>query len=324
MEKLKVADLKNMREDDAKRPFVSIVLLKSNQKRTAKNGSEFLTLDLGDNSGSFSAMCFESSQPFQALKDAKVGTAYEIAGIAEFYQGRFSPKIESARRLEDGELSMAMETLVEVSPLNPSEMREELERAISEISNDALRATVNMVLEDTHGDFFKSTAAVKMHHAYVYGLLEHTLKTARMVMALLPLYPFINRDLAIAGCILHDVGKVLEYEQSPVSDRTRTGILHGHVVLGYRMVRRAGIKCGLNPDTLERLEHIILSHQGEPEWGAAVRAATPEAVFVSSIDNFDAKMGAVEYALRNAGDSEFVEVGALKSKILSTPADDRK
>ena len=156
-----------------------------------------------------------------------------------------------------------------------------------------------------------------MHHAYVFGLLEHTLKTARMASALLPLSPFVDADLALAGCILHDIGKVREYSQGLVPERTKIGILQGHVVLGYRIVRGAGLKNGLKRSILERLEHIILSHQGEPEWGAAARAATPEAVFVSNVDNFDAKMGAIEAALASAGDAEFVEVGALRAKVLS-------
>ncbi len=312
-----VSDLKNFQESDGKQPFAITVLLKANQTRTAKNGSEFLMLDFGDNSGSFSAMCFEGSQSFQALRDAPVSSVFEITGVADFYQGRFSPKVETAHRLSDEEIDAIAETLAEVSPLNPDEMRAELELIIAQISDETLRNTVNMAIADTDGKFFKSTAAVKMHHAYIYGLLEHTLKAARMAVALLPLYPFIDKDLALAGCILHDIGKVIEYSQGLASDRTRSGILHGHVVLGYRMVRRAGLKCGLNPDILERLEHIILSHQGEPEWGAAARAATPEAVFVSTIDNFDAKMGAVEASLRSAGDAEFVEVGALRVKLLT-------
>ena len=117
---------------------------------------------------------------------------------------------------------------------------------------------------------------------------------------------------------------MLEYTQGLATDKTRIGILQGHVVLGYRIVRRAGLKCGLNSDILERLEHIVLSHQGEPEWGAAVRAATPEAVFVSNIDNFDAKMGAIEAAI-DADASEFVDVPALRVKVLATkPNHDHK
>lgn len=312
-----ISSLKNVREDEGKRTFRTVALLRSSQVKIAKNGSEFLTVEFGDNGASFTAMCFDGSPAYAELRDAPVGSAFEVCGIADFYQGRFSPKIDSVRRLEGEELDAMVDNLAQVSPLDPDEMRTELESFIERIENEPLRNTVLYAISSVSEAFYKSSAAVKMHHAYVYGLLEHTLKTARMASALLPLYPFIDRDLSLAGCILHDIGKVREYTQGLVAERTRAGILQGHVVLGYRIVRSAGLKNGLSKDLLERLEHIILSHQGEPEWGAAARAATPEAVFVSTIDNFDAKMGAVEAALSSAGDSEFVEVPALHSKILA-------
>ena len=312
-----IAELKNSREEDGRKPFEVLALLKSSQTKIAKNGSEFLMLEFGDNSGSFASMCFDGSPAFAILREAPVGAAFEVRGTTDFYLGRFSPKIDSVRRLEGEELDAAVESLAAVSPCDPEEMRVELFALIEKIEDETLRATVDCALAEVGEAFFKSTAAVKMHHAYVFGLLEHTLKAARMAAALLPLYPFIDADLALAGCILHDIGKVIEYSQGLVPERTKLGILQGHVVLGYRIVRKAGLKKGLKPDILERLEHIILSHQGEPEWGAAARAATPEAVFVSTIDNFDAKMGAVEAALRSACGAEFVEVGALKTKVLA-------
>ena len=123
----------------------------------------------------------------------------------------------------------------------------------------------------------------------------------------------------MAGILLHDTGKVIEYEGTLAIKRSRRGILQGHVVLGYQLARKAGMKTRLAPDLLERLEHIILSHQGEPEWGAAVYAATPEAVFVSMIDNLDAKMGMVQRALRQAGETdEFSErLPGLSSPLLT-------
>ncbi len=312
----KISDLKLIREEDGRRSFETLALLRSSQVKIAKNGSEFLLLEFGDNTGSFAAMCFDGSPTYAILRDSPVGSAFEVRGITEFYQGRFSPKIDSVRMLEGDELESVVDSLAPVSPYNPEDMRAELFSFIESIEDTALRETVLYAINDVGESFFKSTAAVKMHHAYVFGLLEHSLKTARMAASLLPLYPFVDRDLALAGCILHDIGKVMEYSQTLVPERTRIGMLQGHVVLGYRIVRKAGLKNSLNKDLLSRLEHIVLSHQGEPEWGAAVRAATPEAVFVSTIDNFDAKMGAIEAAIRSAAGAEFVDVGALKAKIL--------
>jgi 3'-5' exoribonuclease len=160
-----------------------------------------------------------------------------------------------------------------------------------------------------------------MHHAYRHGLLEHTTHMARACQALLPLYPEVNADLAMAGVLLHDTGKTIEYEGTLATKRSRRGLLQGHVVLGYQLVRKAGLKAKLDAELLERLEHIVLSHQGEPEWGAAVYAATPEAVFVSLVDNLDAKMGMVQRALRQApAGEEFSErLPGLSSPLLTKP-----
>jgi len=238
---------------------------------------------------------------------------------AVFYDSQNIARL-SARRLSDEETKAALPSLVAVSKLDPEEMKAELLGYVEKIADLPLRSTVLYALNETE-TFFTSVAAVKMHHAHMYGLLEHSLKMARMASALLPLYPFIDSDLSLAGCILHDIGKTVEYTQGFATERTKVGILQGHVVLGYRIVRRAGIKNSLAPDILARLEHIILSHQGEPEWGAAVRAATPEAVFVSTIDNFDAKMGALETALDSSEGMQFVEVPALKVKMLADSPD---
>jgi 3'-5' exoribonuclease len=159
-----------------------------------------------------------------------------------------------------------------------------------------------------------------MHHAYRHGLLEHTSHMARACRALLPLYPEVDPDLALAGVLVHDTGKVIEYEGDLATTRSRKGILQGHVVLGYQLVRKAGLKAKLSPDLLERLEHIVLSHQGELEWGAAVIAATPEAVFVAKIDDLDAKMGMVQRLLRQGADNgEFSEKHfGLNAQLLLT------
>jgi 3'-5' exoribonuclease len=142
---------------------------------------------------------------------------------------------------------------------------------------------------------------------------------ARAGRALLPLYPEVDADLALAGLLLHDVGKVIEYEGTLATQRSRKGLLQGHVVLGYQLVRKAGLKAKLDADRLERLEHIILSHQGELEYGAAVLTSTPEAVFVSMVDNLDARMGMVQRALRQAApDEEFSErLPGLNTALLT-------
>lgn len=318
----KISEIKTLQEGD-KLQFKSIAILKSVQKRQSKNGAEFITAEFSDKTGSLSAMCFADSMAFVALSAASTGEAYLISGLADFYNHKLSPKLESASKLTEEEFEAHYADLVEASPFNPRAMKAELFCIINSIPNEKLRETVKYAISDVGEEFFTSKAAIKMHHAYLHGLLEHSLNLARIAIKLLPMYPFVNPSLALAGAILHDIGKVLEYTQGLAADKTKLGVLQGHVVLGFRVVRKAALKCKLGEDLQERLEHIILSHQGELEWGAAVNAATPEAVFVSMIDNLDAKMAAVCAALKTPSNSEFSElVPALKTRVLQTPPSD--
>lgn len=315
----KIAEVKSAREGERSQ-FAVRAVLKSMQRRQAKNGSDFIMAEFGDNSGSMSVMCFGDSLAFAALSGASAGDAFAVCGVSDFYNGRFSPKIDSVSRLSEAEFEEALPELVESSPFPKEEMEAELAAIVESIPNEKLRATVKYALNDTGGAFFTSTAAIKMHHAYRCGLLEHSLNLARLAVKLLPMYEFVNPSLALAGAILHDIGKVDEYSQGLAADKTRIGVLQGHVVLGFKIVRKAALKCRLGAELTERLEHIILSHQGELEWGAAAIASTPEAVFVSMLDYLDARMGAVRSALRSGGQGEFSElVPALKTRILLTP-----
>ena len=212
---------------------------------------------------------------------------------------------------------------METAPEDADALWAEFQQHIAAISHPDLRATIQALFDDIGEKFRNAPAAVAMHHAYRHGLLEHTTHMARAARALLPLYPEIDADLALAGILVHDTGKVIEYEGDLVTSRSRRGLLQGHVVLGYQLVRKAGMKCKLASDLLERLEHIVLSHQGELEWGAAVIAATPEAIFVAKVDDLDAKMGMVQRLLRQANpEDEFSErhPGLNSLLLLSKPA----
>ena len=319
---LSVRELKALEESSGK-PFASILVVKKLAGKTASNGNPFLIVELGDRTGSFGCTVFSDGAVFDAIKTAGEGGVLRIEGRVDYYQGRLSPKLLKVVALAEDELAAPglIDNLVEVA-LEPAEgLWAELQAFIESIGHDELRMTVRSVFEDVGDTFRWCPAAVSMHHAYRHGLLEHTIHMARACKALLPLYPEVNADLAMAGILLHDTGKTIEYQGTLATKRSRKGILQGHVVLGYQLARKAGIKARLDHDRLERLEHIILSHQGEPEWGAAIYAATPEAVFVSMIDNLDAKMGMVQRSLRQANDhDEFSErLPGLNTVLLTKP-----
>ncbi len=303
--------------------FASLLVIKRLATKTAGNGNPFLSLELGDRSGSFGCTVFSDSPAYETFKSAAEGAVVRIEGKIDYYQGRLSPRLGKASLVEETRLSdpAVVANLVENSPEDPAKLKSELSAFIEGIARHELRATVQAVFEELGESFNTAPAAQGMHHAYRHGLLEHTVRMGRAAKALCPLYPEVDADLAMAGVLLHDTGKAIEYEGTLTTRRSRRGVLQGHVVLGYQLVRKAGMKARLDAELLERIEHIVLSHQGQLEWGAAVMAATPEAVLVSMIDNLDAKMGMVQRALRQASaGEEFSErLPGLETALLTRP-----
>jgi len=317
-----VAQLKSAPKEQ-KVNFEAVLLVRKLAMKKARNNSQFLTVELGDRTGLFHTVCFENSANFELFNSIGEGQVIRVTGNTDYYQNRFSPTLQQIALVPEDEVIHWAESLVESAPEDLDELWDELQGYIKSIEHTELRETVRLAIDEL-GEVFKGMpGAISMHHAYRGGLMEHTVRMARAAKALLPLYPEVPGDLALAGIILHDIGKALEYTGPWATRKTREGTLNGHVVLGYRQARKAALRAKLSADLMERLEHIILSHQGEPEWGAAIRAATPEAVFVSMVDNLDAKMGMVQHSLRATPDEETFSdyIPGLMSPLLTAPSD---
>jgi 3'-5' exoribonuclease len=315
-----LTSVRDLKAIEAGRTFASVLVLRKVTTKTASNGNPYLSVELGDRTGSFTCTVFSDGPAYETVRSAAEGAVVRVEGKAEAYQGRFSPKLTRAAVIPPEELTSPelLANLVETAPEDPAFLWAEFNAFADSIAHPELRATVRHVMDDIGESFRTSPAATFMHHAYRHGLLEHTVHMARACKVLLPLYPEADPDLSMAGILLHDTGKTIEYEGALATKRGRRGILQGHVVLGYQLVRKAALKAKLDAERTERLEHIILSHQGKLEWGAAAMAATPEAVFVSMIDNLDAKMGMVQRALRQApaGDEFTEKLLGLEAPLL--------
>jgi 3'-5' exoribonuclease len=306
--------------------FTAICSVTDLAAKPTRNGGSYLELAVADASGDAKFKVWSDS-PIRAAADAlKVGAPVRIGGTVGEYNGRPDLKADVLAALTDAERAnpALMGRLTPVSQQDPSRMAAELAELIAAIPHAGLRATVESVLAD-HGErFHEAVAALGVHHAYRHGLLEHTLRMAKVARALLPLYPSVDPSLALAGVILHDVGKIQEYTRlepgMAKASFTRAGNLHGHLVLGAFLVREHGAKVGLEVSLRERLEHVILSHHTLREFGACATPSTPEAVFVARLDDLDAKLSAVEEELRKApAGVEFVPVRGIDGQLLTTP-----
>ncbi|MDO9407123.1 3'-5' exoribonuclease YhaM family protein [Patulibacter sp.] len=274
-----------------------VLLVRGADLRTKRGGDDvFLRLELADRSGAVTAMVWEDAAEVAAV--AVRGSAVRVVGRFEVHE-RFGRQIQLDRVEAVDQDAVDLSLLIE----GPSQPVAELERRfralITRTEDPWLRALLERVF-DPAGAFWPrfriAPAAKHFHEAYPHGLLDHTLRVAEAVEGLAPLFPPVDRDVAVAGAILHDIGKAQTYTPDPVApDLTDVGRLEGHIVIGYEIVRRVvGAIEGFPPETARSIRHIVLSHHGKVEYGSPVVPATREAVLVHQADDLAARMGSLD------------------------------
>jgi 3'-5' exoribonuclease len=221
-------------------------------------------------------------------------------------------EIKKIRLVEDGDRNDGFDPLIcqPNSRFDPVEMFAELINTVeSRIEDKSLRQLVADIFEQHREQLLRLPAATKNHHAYFGGFLEHVLNVTRTCCHLADKYaqlysdlqPPLNKDLIIAGAALHDIGKLRELTINAAgAEYTSEGCLIGHVLQGRDIVREAAAGRSVDPELLLRLEHVIVSHQRLPEWGAPKPPMTPEALIVHYADDLDAKLQMVVSALSEA------------------------
>jgi len=233
------------------------------------------------------------------------GRFYKVRAV--YQETNFGPQLEirKIREVVEADASDGFDPTfcLPRTRFDPVQMFDELlSIARRHVADAALRILVETILGDHREALLSHPAARRNHHAYVGGLLEHTLSVARTCVFLADKYaayypemnPPLDKDLVVAGGILHDIGKLREMEQRPEgAAHTTEGALIGHILIGRDMVREAAAalrdKAALRPETLLRLEHLMIAHQGKPEWGSPKPPMTPEALLVHAADDLDAK-----------------------------------
>jgi 3'-5' exoribonuclease len=284
----------------------AVFVVRERELRQKKNGEDFLRLVLGDRTGTVPAVAWDG-----------VAECFEACAPGEIVlvTGRFSVhpqfgkqiKLSSVRAAEPGEYDS--EQLAE-SPAQPLDRLERDLRALIEtIQNPSLRQLLDRFFGEgtpSWARFREAPAAKHYHQAYRGGLLEHTLSVAQGVSATAALFPGIDRDVAVTGAILHDIGKTEAYNDEPLAiELTDAGRLHAEIPLGYYKVRRQIEEIdGFDPDLAEAILHIILSHHGSLEHGSPVVPCTREATLVHMIDNLGGKLGSFDRLERELAEGE--------------------
>jgi 3'-5' exoribonuclease len=279
------------------------VLLASKEKSKTRDGKPYYRVTLRDAKRATTSMIWSDSTFFPDC-DAnwQPGQFYKVRG--RYQETDFGPQfdLEKIRPIEATDEAQGFRAgdLVPATRFNVEEMFTELVSITSQqITEVPLRKLVIELLMEHQHDIRQMAAAAKNHHAFTGGYLEHVLSVTRLALHFADKYadyypdlqPPLSKSLVIAGAILHDIGKVHELKYAPSgSTYTAAGRLVGHIFIGRDMIRdKARAITDLNPETLLRLEHIIISHQSLPEWGSPIPPSTPEALLVAEADNLDAK-----------------------------------
>jgi 3'-5' exoribonuclease len=271
--------------------------LRSREPRKTRSGQDYLDLVLGDATGAISAKMWPESIRKWG-QDFNPGDLVKVEARVEAYRDRPQIVVEKIRRADPSEIT-DLSALIRVSPFDSESLLEEVKNTARSLEPSELAQLVAEIL-DRHGDAVKTFPAARMiHHAYRGGLIEHICSVTRKVEAILKLEKNINRGIALAGAILHDIGKILEL--SPAGGgRTPEGRLIGHLILGVSLVRDTAVEQGVaDRPWLQEVEHILLSHHGETQFGSPVRPLTREAILVHFVDNLDAKLKIINEALES-------------------------
>ncbi|MCX7019973.1 MAG: HD domain-containing protein [bacterium] len=266
-------------------------LLQNPQIRPKKDGSNFVTMELRDATGKITGIMWDG---FDAIVAGTIrdNDYVEVTGDILVYNNQLQFKVSRIVKINDSAVDSSK--FLPISPI-PAEKLDEQFRSIIERLQDAdLKRLVSAIFSNSEfmQRFRRAPGATTMHHAYIRGLYEHTISVVNNALKIAENYPEANQSILIAAALLHDIGKVVEYNYEKKITHSDVGRLLGHIAIGYGMVE---LECAHLADfpTAKKviLQHIMLSHHGMMEYGSPKRPKTLEALILHHADDLDAKIG---------------------------------
>jgi 3'-5' exoribonuclease len=300
--------------------FMAFFLIRKFECKTTNTGNKYLDLLLGDSSGEITARLWDctpedETQIVNHMLVKVKGSVVEWQGKKQIKVDRIRPAIE-----EDG---VNISEFIPVAPHDPEKMYEMLFEYTAKIGKKKLRELVSLMIAESGEKLLTYPAAVMNHHALRSGLLYHTTTMLKTGEKVLEVYDFLDSDLLFAGIILHDMAKIEEIDANQLgiaSEYTVEGQLLGHIIQGIKRIEKAAQTVGLDEETRILLEHMILSHHYEPEFGSPKRPMIPEAEVLHYLDILDARMFDMQKALKEAQAGQFTDkLWVLNNRKLYKP-----
>jgi 3'-5' exoribonuclease len=284
----------------------TVLLVKERTLARKRDGTDYLRLKLCDCTGTLDAVAWEGAREMHDV--VQPGIAVRVQGrfeVSERYGAQLI--LQAAAPAKEGDYRLA--DLMDAPAASVEQMEADLRRLIGTVRNPYL-AQLLAALFGEHADvwqrFRKAPAAKFYHQAYLHGLLEHSLSVGQAVSVVSGSFPGIDRDVAVTGALIHDIGKIEAYASDPFAiELTDEGKLLGEIPLGYYIVRtRIERIAGFPPDLARALLHIVLSHHGLLENGSPVTPCTREATVVHAMDNLGGKLGSFDRLEKGLKDGE--------------------
>lgn len=315
--------LKDIKTNDE---FADFFVIKQIAIKTGSNRKCYLDLTLGDNSGEISAKKWDiSDEEISSLDKYNAGDIIKIkAKVNEWNQ--MKQLIISRIRRPSPEDEIKIEDYIKAAPFPPEQMYDFIIRCANEIKDEGLKQLCLMNLTENQEKLMYYPAASKNHHAEKSGLLWHITRMLQSGIRLCQVYTFLDRDLVSAGVILHDIEKLTEIESDKMGvseGYSFEGQMLGHIVQGVKLLDSQMIELGFSDEKRIMVDHMILSHHYEPEFGSPKRPLFPEAEILHYLDVMDARMYDMEEALSKTSPGEFSDrVWTLNNRKLYKKKED--
>ena len=286
------------------RDFVNGALLVTGiTKGVTDKGQTYLNVTLQDKTGTIEAKKWEVND--EDLELLTVGNVVFIEGTVNLYKNANQLKITAVSKVLPGEVDFA--NFQKVSPIPLPVMKEKLDHYLKSFKDPDVKLITETVIHHFYDKYISYPAAVRIHHEFGSGILHHSLAMADLAEEICKLYPQTDRDLLIAGCLMHDIGKTIEYEKPLTPTITLEGKLAGHISIMYAEFKKIVDPLNIKSEVPLLLEHMILAHHGSHEFGSPVLPTTREALLLSMIDLLDSRMMVLDKAFEGVKPGEFTQ-----------------
>ncbi len=279
-----------------------VYLIKDVNKGITTNGLNYLSFVLQDKSGVIDAKKWDVTA--EDINKSEKGKIVRIDGEVTKFKDKLQIRIADIYEVdpEDNDLS----SLLMLGSIEFNTLIEDFNYYKNSIKNDDCKAILDAVFKKYYSKFIDYPAAVRNHHEFYHGLLHHSVMMCKVAEQLSKLYD-CDYDLLISGCLLHDIGKVIEFSGYVAPSYTNEGNLLGHISIGMSIIKEISDELKITSEVPLLLEHMILSHHGKLEYGSPVVPLTREALLLSMIDDLDAKMMVLDKAFSDIEEGSYTE-----------------